>query len=186
MSSKLKFLAAIDQSTTGTKFILFDQFGKQFMKQSLPHEQNYSNNGWLDHNMSEIWSNVQEVVKTGMCEFNKAGYTKDDIVSLGITNQRETTFVWDRKTGNPLHQAIVWNDNRSETICKIFAQKYVNQLNEFKAKCGLAVFPYFSAFKFKWMLENSQLVSEHYKEGNCQFGTSDSWLIYKLTNGENH
>ena len=181
-----KFFAGLDQSTTGTKFIIFDSFGKQFLKSYREHKGIFKHAGWIEHNPKEIWENTQTVIKEGMAEFKSKGYTKENLISLGITNQRETTAVWDKNTLEPLHNAIVWNDNRTEGICESMKSKYNNDRQYFKHTNGLMIAPYFSAFKLKWMFENQHSLVQKMRERSLAFGNMDTWVISNLTNGKSH
>lgn len=179
-----KFFAGLDQSTTGTKFIIFDSFGKQFLKSYRMHQSYFPYSEYIEHDPKEIWENTKTVIQEGMAEFKSKGYSKENLISLGITNQRETTVVWDKKTHEPLRKAIVWNDNRTEALCESMKKTYNNDNQFFKHKNGLIIAPYFSAFKLKWMLENEKSLVQKMKEKSLAFGTIDTWIISNLTNGK--
>jgi len=181
-----KFFAALDQSTTGTKFIIFDQYGKEFIKSYKLHRQYYPQPGHIEHCANEIWSNATDSIKNAMAKFESHGFTKDNLVSIGVTNQRETSVLWDKTTGQPLHRAIVWNDMRTQEMCKNVIQEYDNNIDYFKEKNGLMVSPYFSLFKILWMIENDKLLKLKMKNGEISFGTMDTWMIYNLTRGKRH
>lgn len=166
------YILAIDQGTTGTTTVLYDQNGKIVDKAYREFRQIYPKPGWVEHDPMEIWQTVVETVQE-LCSRNK-----EKIAAIGITNQRETTIVWDNKTGQPIHNAIVWQCRRTADICK---QLKPNE-EMFRSKTGLPVDAYFSGTKIKWLLENAK----GYQKENLLFGTVDTWLIWKLTGGKVH
>lgn len=175
-----KYVAAIDQGTTSTRCMLFNHKGESVAIHQLEHEQIYPKPGWVEHDPMEIWERTQDVVKGAM---QKAGVTADDIAAVGITNQRETTLVWDRKTGKPLYNAIVWQDTRTDKICNELAKD--GGQNRFQAKVGLPLATYFSGPKVKWILENVDGAREAAERGDAVFGNMDTWVIWQLTGGVN-
>ena len=173
-----KYVAAVDQGTTSTRCMIFNHSGEPVGVHQLEHEQIYPKPGWVEHDALEIWDRSQDVIKGAM---NRAGITASDIAAVGITNQRETTLVWDKTTGKPLYNAIVWQDTRTDKICKEL-EGGVGQ-NRFRDKVGLPLATYFSGPKVKWMLENVPEVKQAADEGRAIFGNMDTWLIWNLTGG---
>jgi len=171
-----KYAAAIDQGTTSTRFMVFDHSGKIVSVDQKEHEQIFPKPGWVEHDALEIWQRTQEVVRAGL---DKVAI--GDIAAVGITNQRETTVVWDRGTGKPVYNAIVWQDTRTDKI--------VDQLSadggqdRFRAKVGLPLATYFSGPKVKWILDNVDGARAKAERGELAFGNIDAWLIWLLTGG---
>ena len=173
-----KYIAAIDQGTTSSRCILFDHHGKIISVDQQEHKQIYPKAGWVEHNPIEIWQRVREVIENALI---KANARISDIAAVGITNQRETTVVWDKTTGLPYHNAIVWQDTRTAEICNELAKGYGN--DRFRDICGLPLNPYFAGTKVKWLLENVAVLPAEVEKGNVLVGTIDTWLIWKLTGG---
>jgi len=173
-----KYVAAIDQGTTSTRCMLFNHAGEPVGSHQMEHEQIYPKAGWVEHDPMEIWARAVDVVKGAMAA---AGATADDIAAVGITNQRETTVVWDKNTGKPYYNAIVWQDTRTDKICKEL-EGSVGQ-NRFRDKVGLPLATYFSGPKVKWMLDNVPGVREAAERGDAVFGNIDTWVIWNLTGG---
>lgn len=171
-----EYVGAIDQGTTGTRFILFDKSGHIISKAYEKHEQIYPKPGWVEHDPVEIWKNTQKVIRDAVEEVNL-----EKIVSVGVTNQRETTIVWDPKTGNPLHNAIVWQDTRTKEICEKMEDEGLEKT--IRDKTGLRIHSYFSGPKIKWILDNVSGVERKVEEGRAVFGNIDSWIIWNLTGG---
>ena len=171
-----KYIVSIDQSTQGTKGLLFNSRGELIKREDKSHEQIVNAEGWVSHNPMEIYENVLLVVKKLL-----KGIEKSKVVGLGISNQRETSLVWDRKTGLPLGNAIVWQCKRAVEICE--REKIKQNADKIREKTGMPLSPYFPAAKIAWLLENQQGVSELLKKGQLCHGTMDTWLIYKLTGG---
>ena len=175
----MKYILAIDAGTTSSRAILFDHEGNQ--KAVAQHEfpQYFPQESWVEHDALEIWETqlkaIQEVISTD-------GIVREDIAAMGITNQRETTIIWDRATGVPVHKAIVWQDRRTASIC----EKLNAHAQTFLDKTGLVLDAYFSGTKIKWILDSDPLLRQRAEAGELAFGTVDSWLIWKLTNGEIH
>ena len=176
-----KFLVAIDQGTTSTKVILFDLKGNIKFKSQFEIKQYFPKNGWVEHNPNEIWLTTLKALKKII---KKAADLKGNIISLGITNQRETTILWNKKTGKPVYNAIVWQDRRTQTYCENLKKRKYEKI--FRKKTGLFIDPYFSATKIKWILENVKESKKLLKSNNLLFGTVDTFLIWKLTKGKKH
>lgn len=175
-----KYVLGIDQSTQGTKGLLFDEKGALLCRADLPHKQYVDERGWVEHDPEEIYANTVQVVKLLV---EKAGIEKKEIAVLGISNQRETALVWDRKTGKPVYNAIVWQCARGSEICKKIAAEHENAEELVRSHTGLQLSPYFSAAKIAWVLQNVPGVQEKADRGELCCGTIDSWLVYKLTGG---
>jgi glycerol kinase len=175
-----KYTAALDQGTTSSRAMVFNHEGRVVSVSQKEHEQIYPKPGWVEHDPKEIWARCQEVLDEAL---EGAGASKDDVAALGITNQRETTVVWDRNTGEPIHNALVWQDTRTDKI--------VDQLsadggqNRFQAQVGLPLATYFSGPKVRWILDNVDGAREKAEAGDLAFGNIDTWLIWNLTGGTN-
>ncbi|AZI27054.1 glycerol kinase [Pedobacter sp. G11] len=176
-----KYIMSLDQGTTSSRAIIFNHNGEIVAIAQKEFTQIYPQAGWVEHNPLEIWSTQLSVAAEVIV---KAGLSATDIDSIGITNQRETTVVWDRETGLPVYNAIVWQDRRTSAYCdEIKAQGLAKKI---QGKTGLIIDSYFSATKAKWILENVEGAREKADAGKLAFGTIDSWLIWKLTGGEKH
>ena len=173
-----KYVAAIDQGTTSTRFIVFDRQGQRICSNQQEHQQIYPQPGWVEHNPEEIWQRTQSVIKNAL---EIGNIDPKDIAALGITNQRETTIIWDRKTGKPYGNAIVWQDTRTRFICDRLAE--VEGKDRFRERCGLPLTTYFSGPKIKWMLDNIAGLREAANQGDAIFGNVDTFLIWHLTGG---
>jgi glycerol kinase len=173
-----KYAASIDQGTTSTRFMVFDLHGEVVALEQREHQQFYPQPGWVEHDPLEIWQRTREVITTAL---NKFRIDPQDIVALGITNQRETTLVWNRKTGKPYYPAIVWQDTRTASICASLAEE--GGQDRFRDRTGLPLATYFSGPKLKWILDNIPGVREDALKGEAIFGTIDTWLIWNLTGG---
>lgn len=172
------FIAAIDQGTTSSRCIVFDKDGRIVSVDQKEHEQILPKPGWVEHDAAEIWTNVQEVVSGAL---DKAGITRKDVLALGITNQRETTLLWDKATGEPVHNAVVWQDTRTDALCKELGRN-VGQ-DRFRRETGLPLAAYFAGPKIRWLLDNVDGLRERAERGEILFGTMDSWVIWNLTGG---
>ncbi|MGW7492070.1 glycerol kinase GlpK [Streptomyces sp. NPDC054786] len=172
------FIAAIDQGTTSSRCIVFDKDGRIVSVDQKEHEQIFPKPGWVEHDATEIWTNVQQVVDSAV---HKAGLTAADVKAIGITNQRETTLLWDRTTGEPVHNAIVWQDTRTDALCKELGRN-VGQ-DRFRRETGLPLASYFAGPKIRWLLDNVEGLRERAERGDILFGTMDSWVIWNLTGG---
>ncbi|KYH25531.1 glycerol kinase [Halalkalicoccus paucihalophilus] len=181
-----QFVGAIDQGTTGTRFMVFDHAGQVAANAYEKHEQIYPQPGWVEHDPVEIWENTQSVMTGALSE---AGIDADQLAAIGVTNQRETTVLWDRDSGTPVHNALVWQDRR--TTDRVEELQDAGMAGTIREKTGLEVDAYFSATKAEWILENAdpmkleraqqQSVRDRAEEGEVRFGTIDTWLIQKLT-----
>ena len=175
-----KYVAAIDQGTTSTRCMIFNHAGDSVAIHQLEHEQIYPKPGWVEHDAMEIWRRTEEVIKRSLA---KIAATASDIAAVGITNQRETTLVWDRKTGQPYHNAIVWQDTRTDKICHELGQE--GGQGRFREKVGLPLATYFSGPKIKWLLDNVTGLRTAAERGDAIFGNTDTWIIWNLTGGPN-
>lgn len=173
------YILAIDQSTQGTKALLFDRDGTLICRADRPHKQIISEEGWVSHDLDEIYGNVIQVVKDVV---EKAGIDKEEIAGLGISNQRETVAAWDKNTGKPIADAIVWQCSRAEEICKNIEKSGKAEI--IRQRTGIQLSPYFPAAKLAWYLQNVDAARGLEKEGNLLLGTIDTWLLYKLTHGK--
>ncbi|HIT91036.1 MAG TPA: glycerol kinase GlpK [Candidatus Merdenecus merdavium] len=176
-----KYILGIDQSTQGTKALLFDEFGDIVKRSDLPHRQIITEEGYVSHDAMEIYENtilvVQKVVK-------ESGIRKEEILGVGISNQRETSVVWEKTTGIPINHAVVWQCHRAEKICKRVEE--LGKAEWIKGRTGLQLSPYFPASKFAWLIEHSQDAKEKAWNNELRFGTMDTWLIYGLTKGQSY
>jgi glycerol kinase len=175
-----KFSAAVDQGTTSTRCMIFDHSGGVVALDQMEHEQIYPKPGWVEHDPMEIWARTQDVVKNAVA---KAGAKPGDIAAVGVTNQRETTVVWDKNTGKPYFNAIVWQDTRTDKICNMLAED--GGQDRFRPKVGLPLATYFSGPKVKWILDNVEGVRAAAEKGEAVFGNIDTWVIWWLTGGPN-
>ncbi len=175
-----KYVAAIDQGTTSTRCMIFNHSGESVASHQMEHEQIYPKPGWVEHDPMEIWARTQDVVKGAM---NRAGITAKDLAAVGITNQRETTVVWDKNTGKPYHNAVVWMDTRNDKIVAEMAKD--GGQDRFRPQVGLPLATYFSGLKVKWLLDNVPEIRAAADAGNAIFGNIDTWLIWNLTGGVN-
>lgn len=178
---KAKYILSIDQGTTSTRGIIFDHAGDVISMAQKEFEQHFPHPGWVEHDANEIWTSTLACIADAL---RKANISSSDIASIGITNQRETTVVWDKETGRPIYHAIVWQSRQTEDICRELREAGHEKL--FQAKTGLLIDPYFSGTKVKWILDHVDGARERAEKGELLFGTIDSWLIYKLTGGEVH
>ena len=173
-----RFVAAIDQGTTSSRFMLFDHGGNEVAKHLLEHQQIMPRPGWVEHDPVEIWDNTYAAIRAGL---DHAGVGHDEIAALGITNQRETTVVWDRRTGRPYHNAVVWQDTRTDRITAALQRDGHGEV--IRRKTGLPPATYFSGGKLKWILDNVDGVRAAAERGDALFGTTDTWLLWNLTGG---
>ena len=177
----MSIVLSIDQSTQGTKAMLFDENGQLFARYDLPHEQKINELGWVSHDAEEIWQNTKEAVRLVI---EKAGIDAGDIVTLGISNQRETSVVWEKETGSPVCDAIVWQCGRAADLCARIEQTGIGE--EVRHKTGIPISPFFPASKFAWILENIEGTKEKAKAHKLCFGTVDTFLVWKMTNGQSY
>jgi glycerol kinase len=173
-----KYIVAIDQGTTSSRAIVFDHSGSIVSTGQLEHEQIFPKAGWVEHDPEEIWNNVREVIGQAL---SKADITRHDVAAIGITNQRETAVVWDKTTGKPVYNAIVWQDTRTQPIVDRLAAD--GGVERFKAKVGLPLATYFSGTKIVWILENVDGAREKAEAGDLLFGNTDTWVLWNLTGG---
>lgn len=177
----MQYILALDQGTTSSRAVLLGKDGTVRALAQTPFEQIYPQPGWVEHNAAEIWSTQFGVAMDALAQVNAR---PEDIAAIGITNQRETTVLWDRKTSEPVTHAIVWQDRRTASFCdELRRQGHEKVIQE---KTGLVVDAYFSATKLRWLLDNAPGARARAERGELCFGTIDSWLIYKLTNGARH
>ena len=174
------FVGAVDQGTTSSRFMIFDHDGNEVGKHQLEHEQIMPQAGWVEHNPLEIWERTQTVIGSAMMQHNLCA---SDLDSLGITNQRETTVVWNKKTGRPLYNAIVWQDTRTDKIASALEREGKGEV--IRAKAGIPPAAYFSAGKVQWILENVDGARAAADRGDAIFGNTDTWLLWNLTGGVN-
>ena len=176
-----KYILAIDAGTTSSRAIIFDRNGRSIGVSQYEFTQHFPNEGWVEHDAIEIWETqllaIKEVLKNNTI-------SPGQIHSMGITNQRETTIIWNRKTGTPVHKAIVWQDRRTASICENLEKE--GKADLFYKKTGLLLDAYFSGTKIKWILDSDPEIKKQAEKGELAFGTVDSWLIWKLTEGEVH
>lgn len=173
-----QYVAAIDQGTTSTRCMIFNHKGEPVASHQLEHEQIYPKPGWVEHDALEIWARTEDVVREAM---RRAGARASDLAAVGVTNQRETTVVWDKNTGRPYYNAIVWQDTRTDRIVNEFARN--GGQDRFRAKVGLPLATYFSGPKIKWILDNVEGVREAAERGDALFGNIDTWVIWNVTGG---
>ncbi|MEC3879721.1 glycerol kinase GlpK [Parapedobacter sp. 10938] len=176
-----QYILALDQGTTSSRAIIFDQQGKIAALAQKEFKQYYPQSGWVEHDAQEIWSSQLSVATEAVA---KAGLKASSIAAIGITNQRETTIIWERATGRPIHPAIVWQDRRTASYCDSLKEQ--GHADTIREKTGLLIDAYFSASKINWMLDHVEGAREKAENGELAFGTVDSWLIWNLTGGEKH
>ena len=174
----MRYVGAIDQGTTSTRFIVFDKRGAIQAVAQREHEQIFPRPGWVEHDAIEIWRNTRLVIRDALKE---AGLAAKDLAAIGITNQRETTLVWDRATGKPLHNALVWQDTRVDALAARFAKD--GGRDRFRAKTGLPLASYFAGLKLRWLLDNVKGLRRRALAGEVLFGTMDTWIAWNLTGG---
>ncbi|RAL20820.1 glycerol kinase GlpK [Thermoflavimicrobium daqui] len=178
---KKKYIISIDQGTTSSRAILFDQYGKIKNVAQKEFRQIFPQAGWVEHDAMEIWGSVQSVISEVLA---KASVSVHEIAAIGITNQRETAVVWDRHTGQPIYHAIVWQSRQTAEICEELKQKGYEDL--VREKTGLLIDAYFSGTKVKWILDHVEGAHQKAAKGDLLFGTIDSWLVWKLSGGKRH
>ena len=177
----MAYILALDQGTTSSRAILFDEAGSIVAVAQHEFEQFYPQAGWVEHDPTEILTSQMACAVEAL---GKAGVRPRDVAAIGITNQRETVIVWERETGKPIHPAIVWQDRRTAPLCESLEKSGVGET--VSAKTGLVLDPYFSATKVRWILDNVPGARERAERGELAFGTVDSWLIWHLTSGMRH
>ncbi len=171
-----RYIGAIDQGTTSSRFIVFDRAGETIATAQIEHRQIFPKPGWVEHDPLEIWHNTQTVIAEAL---NGAGLTPSDLAAVGITNQRETTLLWDRATGQPVHNALVWQDTRVDPLVAEYMAN--GGQDRYRAQTGLPLSNYFSALKLRWLLDNIPHARLRAAAGDLLFGTIDSWLLWHLT-----
>lgn len=176
-----KFIMSIDQGTTSSRAIIFDKAGKQVATSQKEFPQYFPKPGWVEHDANEIWNSVQSVIAGALID---SGLRPNQIAAIGITNQRETTVIWDKKTGHPIYNAIVWQSKQTSEIANELKAQGHQEL--FQKKTGLLIDSYFSATKVKWLLDTVEGSRERAQNGELLFGTIDTWLVWKLTGGKVH
>eukprot|EP01098_Paradermamoeba_levis_P006576 TRINITY_DN2734_c0_g1_i1.p1 TRINITY_DN2734_c0_g1~~TRINITY_DN2734_c0_g1_i1.p1 ORF type:complete len:368 (+),score=95.32 TRINITY_DN2734_c0_g1_i1:62-1165(+) len=184
MAEVLELVGSVDQGTSSTRFMLFDKEGDIRFQHQIQIKASSPEPGWLEQDPEEIYQSVLASMEEVMKKV-KQSQTNVVVKAIGITNQRETTVMWDKQTGKPLYNALVWSDGRTKDICHRLIEKFGNK-NTFADVCGLPISTYFSAVKILWLLEGVPRVKEACELGTCLFGTIDSWLIWKLTGGATH
>ncbi|HEY2676544.1 MAG TPA: FGGY family carbohydrate kinase, partial [Steroidobacteraceae bacterium] len=173
-----RYVGAIDQGTTSTRFIVFDRGGNIITSAQKEHRQIFPKPGWVEHDPVEIWLNTQEVAGAALA---RAGLAPGDLAAVGITNQRETTIIWDKNSGMPLHNALVWQDTRVDQLVAQYVKN--GGPDRFRAKTGLPLASYFSGLKVQWLLDNVPNARREAQSGNLLFGNIDTWLLWNLTGG---
>ncbi|MCU0849048.1 MAG: glycerol kinase GlpK [Spirochaetes bacterium] len=176
-----KYIISIDLGTTGNRVFCFDETGHPVSSAYREFTQHFPKPGWVEHDANEIWESICGLIPEAI---KKGGLSPDDAVSIGITNQRETTVIWDKKTGKPVYNAIVWQCRRTTDICNKLKESAYETL--FRNKTGLVIDAYFSGTKIKWILDNVKGARESAKKGALLFGTIDTWVLWKLTGGKSH
>lgn len=176
-----KYILSLDQGTTSSRAILFNKKGEIVRVAQKEFTQYFPNAGWVEHNANEIWGSILSVLAEVLSE---SGTRPEQIAGIGITNQRETTIVWDKETGEPVYNAIVWQSRQTSEICEELKEKEYNDL--FREKTGLLIDPYFSGTKVKWILDHVDGALEKAEQGKLLFGTVDTWLVWKLSGGRAH
>lgn len=176
-----KYVGAVDQGTTSTRFLIFNHSGDIVAGHQLEHKQIYPQAGYVEHDAMEIWNNTREVIERALA---RSGIKVEEIASIGVTNQRETTVIWDKTSGKPLRNAIVWQDLRTSAICDELARK--GGQYRFQKTTGLPLATYFSGPKLKWIFDDQPELLKEALSGNILFGTMDTWIIWNLTGGVNN
>ena len=177
----MKYILSLDQGTTSSRAILFNESGEMMSTAQKEFKQYYPEPGWVEHDPIEIWGTQLEVARAAI---EKLGISAEDVVAIGITNQRETTILWDKRNGKPVHNAIVWQCRRTAPYCD--SLKEAGWTEKIREKTGLLIDAYFSGTKIRWILQNVPEAKELAASGNLLFGTIDTWLIWNLTGGQVH
>lgn len=181
MDTAKKLILALDQGTTSSRAILFDQTYAIVAQSQQEFAQHFPDSGWVEHNAMDIWQTSIDTARQALVE---AGISAQQIAAIGITNQRETTLLWDRQTGEPIYNAIVWQDRRTAEYCNGLKEQGLEKM--VSSKTGLLLDPYFSATKIVWLLDNVSGARDRAERGELAFGTMDSWLLWNLTEGQIH
>src|SRR5438309_7994042 len=177
----MAYVVAVDQGTTGSTVLVFDRLGRVVGRAYSEFTQHYPRPGWVEHDAEEIWQVTLRVLRQAC---RRAGARGRDVRALGITNQRETTVLWSRRTGRPVHRAIVWQDRRTAPLCEELRARGLEA--RVRQKTGLVLDPYFSGTKLRWLLEHVPRAAERARAGALAFGTIDAWLLWKLPGGAVH
>ncbi len=175
-----QYIMALDQGTTSSRAIVFDKMGNMISNAQKPFTQYFPQSGWVEHDAKEIWASQISTLTESLA---KANISASQIAAIGITNQRETTILWDRESGEPIANAIVWQDHRTADYCEVLKKTHTEMIHN---KTGLMIDAYFSATKIKWLLDNVPNARKRASEGKICFGTIDTWLVYNLTGGKEH
>ena len=175
-----QYIMALDQGTTSSRAIVFDKMGNMISNAQKPFTQYFPQSGWVEHDAKEIWASQISTLTESLA---KANISASQIAAIGITNQRETTILWDRESGEPIANAIVWQDHRTADYCEVLKKTHTEMIHN---KTGLMIDAYFSATKIKWLLDNVPNARKRANEGKICFGTIDTWLVYNLTGGKEH
>ena len=176
-----KYILALDQGTTSSRAIIFDHDGKIVNSAQREFKQYFPQPGWVEHDANEIWGSILAVMAEAL---GTADIKPEQIAGIGITNQRETTVVWNKETGKPVYHALVWQSRQTSGICDDLKEQGLNQ--KFRDKTGLLIDAYFSGTKVKWILDNVEGAREQAENGELLFGTIDTWLVWKLSGGKTH
>ena len=176
-----QYIMAIDEGTTSTRVLVFDHQGKKIIEAQKEFPQYFPHPGWVEHNPNEIWNAVQTTIAQA---FIDAHLSPDQIAAIGITNQRETTVIWDKKTGEPIYNAIVWQSRQTTKLAETLKKTGADAM--IRDKTGLLIDPYFSATKIRWLLDHVPGAQKRAENGDLLFGTIDTWLVWKLTDGKVH
>jgi len=174
------YVGALDQGTTSTRFMIFDHGGQVVGLDQKEHEQIFPKPGWVEHDANEVWTRSQEVIAGAL---KNTSLSASDLAAIGVTNQRETTVVWERDTGNPIHNALVWQDTRTDKICDELSDEGKGGQDRFRDKTGLPIATYFSGPKIRWILDNVEGARARAEAGELAFGNMDTWCIWNLTGG---
>lgn len=177
------YIGSIDQGTTSTRFLIFDEDGKLITSHQLEFDQLYPRPGWIEHDPMDLIKSVHKCITEAVRKFEMMGRNADNIKTVGVTNQRETVVVWDKTTGKALYNAIVWCDARTASTVKKLQDK--KDSDKVATLCGLPLSTYFAGVKLRWLIDNVAEVREAIKEERAMFGTVDSWILYNMTGGKN-
>ena len=175
------YVMSVDQGTTSTRCILFDQGGRLVSVTQREHRQHYPKPGWVEHDAMEIWRNLEHMAPQAL---SRAGVDAGQVAAIGIANQRETTVVWDRRTGHPIGRAVVWQDTRTDALVEQYAKRDGAEIVQ--ERSGLPLATYFSATRLRWLLDHTAGLAERADRGDVLFGTMESWLVWNLTRGQVH
>ena len=181
MTKSEQYIMAIDEGTTSTRAMIIDHDGKEVAASQKEFPQYFPQPGWVEHNAEEIWQTVQTTIASA---FISSSIRPDQIAGIGITNQRETTIIWDKKTGRPIYNAVVWQSRQTTKLAEKLKKDGYSEM--IRKKTGLLIDPYFSATKIRWILDHVPGTQERAEKGELLFGTIDSWLVWKLTEGAVH